>query len=102
MESNRKRRGLIKAKLGLPFYKAAKPGSPAAVQYSTKAMDASVGYVVHQEYIITLPKPKISFVIPEKGRDSFESAYGDEAVDLKAANYISSVQERFKLEQIGS
>ncbi|OWM71422.1 uncharacterized protein LOC116194461 [Punica granatum] len=109
MESNRKRRGFIKSKLGLPFYKAAKPSS-STVQYSTKAtpngqtskQTVTVSYVV-QEYIITQPKPKLSFVTPEKGRaEPFDVAYGDEAVDLKAANYISSVQERFKLERINS
>lgn len=90
MESNRKRRGLIKTKLGLPFYKAAKPGTTS--QMASKQAVAA-GYVAHQEYIITLPKPKISFG---------GGAFGDDAVDLKAADYISSVQERFKLEMINS
>ncbi|KAK4760265.1 hypothetical protein SAY87_005158 [Trapa incisa] len=84
MESSRKRRGFIKAKLGLPFYKTAKPGSTNQL-VSKQAM--TVGYVVHQEYIITLPKPKLSV---------------DGAVDLKAADYINSVKERFKLEMINS
>lgn len=110
MESSRKHRGFIKSKLGLPFYKvAAKTGSSSALQYSMKAAPnqsskqaATVGYVVHQEYIITQLKPKVSFVIPDEALDSFDKGYGDEAVDLKAANYISSVQERFKLERINS
>ncbi|KAK4754661.1 hypothetical protein SAY87_002765 [Trapa incisa] len=84
MESSRKRRGLIKTKLGLPFYKTAKPGSTNQL-VSKQAM--TVGYVGYQEYIISLPKPNLSV---------------DGAVDLKATDYISSVQERFKLEMINS
>lgn len=111
METSRKHRGFIKSKLGIPFYKVvAKTGSASALQYSTKAAPnqsskqaATVGYVVHQEYIITQVKPKVSFVIPEAALDSFDKGHGDEAVDLKAAKYISSVRERFnKLERINS
>lgn len=40
--------------------------------------------------------------MPDRARDSFDKSYGDEAMDLKAADYISSVQEWFKLEGIGS
>ena len=117
MESNRKRRGFMKGKL-MPFYRAAKPSS-TSVQYMTssnKVMKpsqscpsaASVGFLVHQDYAVTQPKPKVSFILPDTSRDSlvqFESLYGvavDESVDSKAATYISSVQERFNLERVNS
>ncbi|EXC33380.1 hypothetical protein L484_010790 [Morus notabilis] len=108
----------MKGKL-IPFYRAAKPSSTSGtshVQYtSSKAMKpisqssapsvpASVGFVVHQDYV----KPKVSFVLPDNTRDlpvQFDNLYGisvDEGVDTKAATYISSVQERFKLERINS
>lgn len=32
----------------------------------------------------------------------FETLFGDESVDIKAESYISSVQERFKLERVNS
>lgn len=115
MESNRKRRGFMKGKLAMPFYRVSKPSS-AAVQYSSKVkpnqtspLAPSVGFVVDQEYVIPPPKQKVAFIIPaENGRDSllkfdaFYGAGGDEGVDAKAANYISCVQERFKLDRLNS
>ncbi|KAK4757114.1 hypothetical protein SAY87_007241 [Trapa incisa] len=100
METGRKHRGLMtKTKLGLPFYKAAKPRSPTG-QYNAKTTSnqqaAAVGYVVHQEYIITHVKPKFSFFITDEGSGD------DEAVDTEAANYIRSEQERFKHEWTSS
>ncbi|KAJ4729483.1 Dynein heavy chain 1, axonemal [Melia azedarach] len=114
MEANRKRRGFIKGKL-MPFYRVASKSSPT-VQYSSKVKPnqsspaaASVGYVIAQ------PKPKVSFIVPthdnnnnnnNNNRDKLsqlEKLYGvvgDESVDSKAASYISSVQERFKLERV--
>ncbi|KAH7518917.1 uncharacterized protein LOC125424289 [Ziziphus jujuba] len=117
MESSRKRRGFIKGKL-MPFYRAAKPSS--TVQYTSKVIKpsqsspsaSSVGYVHVQDYVISgqLPTKKVSFMLPENSRESTfgqldGTIYGvacDEAVDMKAASYISSVQERFKLERINS
>ncbi|PON95398.1 hypothetical protein TorRG33x02_089200 [Trema orientale] len=117
MESNRKRRGFMKGKL-MPFYRAAKPNSSTTtttVQYTSKVKPsqsspsaASVGFLVHQDYVIAQPKPKISFILPPESRDSvvqLDNLYGvavDESVDSKAASYISSVQERFKLERVNS
>ncbi|XVE67675.1 hypothetical protein DITRI_Ditri09bG0007200 [Diplodiscus trichospermus] len=107
MESNRKRRGFIKEKL-TPFYRAAKP--TPAMQYSTKvkpnqasSTTASFSFRVHQDMV---PQPKqVSFIVPaDKNRENlsqienFFGVAGDESVDIKAATYISSVQERFKLE----
>ncbi|KDP46265.1 hypothetical protein JCGZ_10105 [Jatropha curcas] len=115
MESNRKRRGFMKGKL-IPFYRSSKATS--TVQYSSKVKPsqsspsaASVGFVVHQDYIITPPKQKVSFIVPtaDSNRDKYLSQFdklygvaGDEGVDIKAATYISSVQERFKLERSNS
>ncbi|XP_022741540.1 uncharacterized protein LOC111293083 [Durio zibethinus] len=113
MESNRKRRGFIKGKL-TPFYRAAKPAP--AMQYTSKvkpnqasSTTTSVSYRVQQEYLnISQPK-QVSFIIPaDMNRenlsqiDSFFGFAGDESVDMKAASYISSVQERFKLERSNS
>ncbi|KAK6280353.1 hypothetical protein QQP08_013803 [Theobroma cacao] len=104
--SNRKRRGFIKGKLA-PFYRA-------AMQYTTKVMPnqtsttASVSFRVHQDYMVSQPK-QVSFILPaDKNRenlsqiDNFFGVAGDESVDIKAASYISSVQERFKLERNNS
>uniref|UniRef100_A0A5B7BPT2 Uncharacterized protein n=1 Tax=Davidia involucrata TaxID=16924 RepID=A0A5B7BPT2_DAVIN len=132
MESNRKRKGFVKAKLAMSFYRAAKPSSPSKVKPSpsssstasvgyvvnqdyvkvkpSPSSSASVGYVVNQDYVTPQPKLKVSFVIPENaGRDSshgkFDNPYGvagDEGVDAKATIYISGVQERFRLERINS
>ncbi|XWS43994.1 hypothetical protein CRYUN_Cryun15aG0007000 [Craigia yunnanensis] len=109
MESNRKCRGFIKGKL-TPFYRAAKPAP--AMQYTTKvkpnqssSTKASVSFRVHQDYMISQPK-QVSFIVPaDKKRenlsqiDNFFGVTGDDSVDLKASTYISSVQERFKLER---
>ncbi|XP_041002320.1 uncharacterized protein LOC121248032 [Juglans microcarpa x Juglans regia] len=115
MEANRKRRGFIKGKL-MSFQRAAKPSS--IVQYTSKAKPsqsspstASVGFLVHQDYVVSQPKQKVSFMVPaDNSRDLissqyYDSLYGiaaDETVDTKAATYISSVQERFKLERMKS
>ncbi|XP_059639860.1 uncharacterized protein LOC132282270 [Cornus florida] len=108
MECNRsKRRGFLKGKLAMSFYKAAKPSSTTP-QYKpshySSPSTASVGFIVNQERVIPQPKPNVSFVVPDFGHDSyaakFDNLYGvaaDEGVDLKAATYISCVQERFKL-----
>ncbi|KAE8694413.1 hypothetical protein F3Y22_tig00110783pilonHSYRG00177 [Hibiscus syriacus] len=110
MESNWKRRGFIKSKLA-PFYRAAKPAVPA-MQYTKSvkpnqdsATTASFSFRVHQDYKVSQPK-QVSFFIPSDKKqenlgqiDTFFGFAGDEAVDIKAATYISSVQERFKLER---
>ncbi|KAL4378643.1 hypothetical protein GQ457_02G021160 [Hibiscus cannabinus] len=113
MESNRKRRGFIKGKLTL-FYQAVK-AAPAAMQYTSKvkpnqgsSATASVSLRVHQDYMMSQPN-HVSFVVPaDKNRenlsqiDNFFGVAGDGSVDIKAATYISSVQERFKLERNNS
>ncbi|XVF13895.1 hypothetical protein REPUB_Repub09cG0008900 [Reevesia pubescens] len=115
MESNRKRRGFIKGKL-TPFYRAAKPAA-AVMQYTTKVVKPnqasstttnSVSFRVHQDYMISQPK-QVSFIVPvdknSKNLSQIDNFFGvadDESVDMKAATYISSVQERFKLERNNS
>ncbi|OMO85404.1 hypothetical protein CCACVL1_10205 [Corchorus capsularis] len=113
--SNRKRRGgFIKGKL-TPFYRAAKPAASTVMQYTTKVKPnlvsstaTSISFRVHQDYMISQPK-QVSFILPaDKNRenltqiDNFFGVPGDESVDIKAASYISSVQERFKLERCNS
>ncbi|KAI4339656.1 hypothetical protein MLD38_024573 [Melastoma candidum] len=69
--------------------------------------------VVHQDRLSLTPhhqqKHKMSFMIPDKGVemtlvhcDKLFGTAGDEAVDVKATRYISTVQERFKLEYVNS
>ncbi|KAF3435260.1 hypothetical protein FNV43_RR22347 [Rhamnella rubrinervis] len=108
----------------MPFYsRAAKPSSTVQYMSTTKVVKpsqsspstASVGFVHVQDYVISgQPKQKVSFILPENTRESaaaaaafgkFDSSHGaaiDDAVDMKAAIYISSVQERFKLERVNS
>ncbi|KAG2714910.1 hypothetical protein I3760_03G050600 [Carya illinoinensis] len=88
------------------------------VQYTSKLAKpsqsspstASVGFQVHQDYVASQPKQKVSLMVPaDDSRDLISSQYdslsgmvADETVDAKAATYISSVQERFKLERMKS
>jgi hypothetical protein len=114
MESNRKRKGFTKGKLMLFYCSSPKPSSN--VQYSSKVKPsqtspttASVGYVNH-DYMIAPQKQKVSFIVPAADNhrdklsqfDKFFGVVGDVSVDTKATSYISSVQERFKLERINS
>ncbi|KAK4282241.1 hypothetical protein QN277_013641 [Acacia crassicarpa] len=118
MEANRKRsRGFLKGKL-IPFNRAPKPASTAQYGGGTKSMKASqttacpaasLGILVHQDYAIAPPKPKVSILVADNrcdvvSRRRWEEVYGagDESVDTKAAIYISTVQERLKLEHLNS
>ncbi|KAL9404285.1 hypothetical protein Peur_001257 [Populus x canadensis] len=113
MESNRKRKGFTKGKLMLFYRSSPKPSSN--VQYSSKVKPsqtsltaASVGYVNHD--MIAPQKQVVSFIVPAADNhrdklsqfDKFFGVVGDVSVDTKATSYISSVQERFKLERINS
>ncbi|KAM7506477.1 hypothetical protein LguiA_016930 [Lonicera macranthoides] len=75
---------------------------------SNNSTAASVGFIVNQEMVNPQPKQRVSFIMPDNGRDSygmFDNPYGiagDEGVDVKAASYISCVQERFRLERANS
>ncbi|XP_011009188.1 PREDICTED: uncharacterized protein LOC105114367 [Populus euphratica] len=111
MESNRKRKGFVKGKLMRFYRSSSKPSSN--VQYSSKVKPsqtspaiASVGYVVHHDYTIAPQKQVVSFIVPASDNrqdklsqfDEFFGVGGDVRIDTMATSYISSVQERFKLE----
>ncbi|CAK7328330.1 unnamed protein product [Dovyalis caffra] len=114
MESNRKRKGFMKGKL-MSFHRtSSKPSSN--VQYSSKIKPsqtspttASVGYVVHQDFMIAPQKQTqvLSFIVPAADSrrdklsqfDKFFGVVGDVSVDTKASSYITSVRERFQLER---
>ncbi|KAI8028986.1 hypothetical protein LOK49_LG01G04219 [Camellia lanceoleosa] len=109
METNRKREGLLKRKLMMSFYRAAKPAS-STVQYDSKvkpipSAGSVVGIIVSHNHVTPQSNQKVSFVPLENHHDEsytkFENFYGvveDEGVDMKAATYIAYVQERFRLE----
>ncbi|KAJ0112874.1 hypothetical protein Patl1_03053 [Pistacia atlantica] len=107
MESNRKRRGFIKGKL-MPLYRVGR--SSSNVQCSSKVMkpsQPSAATASHQDYVVAQPQPqpKVSFIVQADNNrevNHFDNLFGDEMVDDKAASYISSVQERFKLERSNS
>ncbi|KAG8366763.1 hypothetical protein BUALT_Bualt16G0001500 [Buddleja alternifolia] len=82
-----------------------------------KAHPPQAGFIiVNQDKVFPQQKPKVAFVVPHDrnniGVDSYDGgnnklenffyASEDEAVDAKAARYISSVQERFRLERTNS
>ncbi|KAJ6424121.1 hypothetical protein OIU84_024990 [Salix udensis] len=114
MESNRKRKGFTKGKL-MVFYRS--PPKPSSnVPYTSKLKPsqtspaaASVGYA-SQDYMIAPQKQVVSFMVPAADYhrerlsqfDKFFGVAGDVSVDSKATRYISSVQERFKLERVNS
>lgn len=125
MDSNRtKRRSFSKPKLIIKsLYRAAKPSTAAnsaATPYEVGVTNqptkpkpapspssAAVGFIiVNQEQVFPQPAPKLSYVMAERNRGRMENFYGgavdDEGVDAKAAKYISTVQERFRLERVNS
>ncbi|KAM3250728.1 hypothetical protein P3S67_023152 [Capsicum chacoense] len=98
------------------------PNSTTASSLSSSST-ATVDFILNQDQVSIPQKPKISFYIPPvaenttdqqeysnstKSSGTTSTTYNyakmldNECVDLKAANYISSVQERFKLERINS
>lgn len=117
MERNHKRRGFMKSIFSLA---AAKPSAPAQcsskVKPSPPTQSAHVGQAFYKEEI-SVKNPSLivsktgtfSEAKPVAGRfhgsssttglvfDCHTDYGGDEDVDMKAANYISNVRERFKL-----
>lgn len=111
----------MKGKLVMSFYRASK--TPCSVQFSSKikqnppASTASVGFHVDEKKfaISSSPMKQKPLVIAMEG-DAYSdfvghvegtngasaSVAGDESVDLRAATYISYVQERFRLERMDS
>ncbi|XP_060192617.1 uncharacterized protein LOC132622101 [Lycium barbarum] len=91
------------------------PYNPNSTTFSSSS--AGVDFIMNQEQVTIPHKPKISFYIsptPESTDREYSNSsttattysnyakVDNENVDLKAANYISSVQERFRLERINS
>lgn len=86
------------------------PSSTIASSFSSTAVD----FILNQEQVTIPQNPKVSFYFPQDensiDRDfksssttyNYAGKLDNESVDLKAANYISSVQERFRLERINS
>ncbi|KAL1531556.1 hypothetical protein AAHA92_31682 [Salvia divinorum] len=108
MESNRsnaKRKGLVaKSKMLKSLYR----GSAKPKPDSSSLAPTAAGFIIVKQDQVFPPhhKPKVAFAAVA-GRDAkLDSFYGgsggDEAVDAKAARYISTVQERFRLELINS
>ena len=102
MEANRKirSRGILKGKIA-PLFRATKPSS--TLEYTTTNVKpnhsspspASHVVVVQKDY--AKPSPKVSIVVTDYWNDN--NFPTDESVDLKAAIYISMVQQRLKAEQ---
>lgn len=111
----------MKGKLVMSFYRVSK--TPSSVQFSSKieqsppASTASVGFHVDEKKfaISSSPMKQKPLVIAMDG-DAYGDfvghvegtngagarVSGDESVDLRAATYISYVQERFRLERSDS
>ncbi|KAL3653842.1 hypothetical protein CASFOL_003523 [Castilleja foliolosa] len=116
-----KRRNLIsKSMLSMSLHRATKPSSAALQPYIGKPSKPSpvnkpkpgppsmgTGFmIVNQDQVFSQQAPKVGFVaVTDRSRDSYdaklESFYGaeDEAVDAKAAKYISRLHESFRLER---
>ncbi|GAB2278427.1 hypothetical protein Dimus_013111 [Dionaea muscipula] len=114
MDSSGKRRSFLKVKLMPSIYRAVMP-SPAS-HYASKvkskptppATSSSVGYIVNQD-LKPLAVQQVSMILSADDTnesisqvDNYFGAIADERVNMKAANYISSVRERFRLERINS
>ncbi|KVI02417.1 hypothetical protein Ccrd_019299 [Cynara cardunculus var. scolymus] len=106
MDSNTKmRKGFIKGKLVMSFYRASKPSITTINKtHNTTALPSS-SLIMNQEKVNPQPQHKVSYVIPHTTGTygMFDNPYGvvaDEAVDAKAATYISCVHERFQLEHV--
>lgn len=97
----------------LSFSRASK--APPSIQYSSRmkpnlssASAPSITYLVDHQDSKPQPGQKVSFLAPEYDKkyvnqlDSYFSTVEDENVNMKAANYISSVRESFKLERLNS
>ncbi|KFK37651.1 hypothetical protein AALP_AA3G010800 [Arabis alpina] len=114
MERNRRRsRGFTIAKL-MPFCKAGRPPSPSNDLYNNVYYTSYAPQPDFNNYVTPLP-PKVSFLlqpsVAPRSKDTEKklnmmaekhSGRGingvDESVDARAASYISSVRERFKLD----
>ncbi|GAB2253964.1 hypothetical protein Droror1_Dr00021773 [Drosera rotundifolia] len=113
MESAGKRRGLMKGKLMSSLYRAA-CSSQHTKKVKPKHAASSIGYVMNQDIMKPQPMHNVSYILPTDdvmtgySHDSMSQLGGyfcavdDERVNMKAANYISCVRERFRVEGINS
>ncbi|RZC59766.1 hypothetical protein C5167_021946 [Papaver somniferum] len=103
MDSNRKRRGFIKGRIILSLYRTSpKPTTASTFQFSSKVKPTNISS--EKEFVVpqASSNKKVAFLTTDNiVRDSYVGA-GDNNVDMKASNYISYVQERFKLERVDS
>ncbi|CAK9183188.1 unnamed protein product [Ilex paraguariensis] len=92
MEAHHKLTEFTKGKLVLiPLYQTGKPSSAECRETIIPNSSSSKSYA----YVNHSPEKKP----PAFGHDSGGGdLFGDESVDLRAANYISVVRERFRLE----
>ncbi|CAI9758524.1 unnamed protein product [Fraxinus pennsylvanica] len=109
MESNHKHRGFKKAKLVMSFYRAAKAASSSKVKPTPDPFNSFNANGIGEEHTAFILKKqdkvfpqqqKVTFVVPDDSYAKFDGIAADEAVDAKAASYISSVQARFRLQQM--
>ncbi|CAN8269792.1 unnamed protein product [Cochlearia groenlandica] len=113
MNKTRRSRGGMIAKL-MPFCKAVKrPSVPweddNVNNYTSAYSTKTTSYAAPHEqpdfnnYVIPLP-PKVSFLlrpyhVAPEGNRGVNGVVEDQCVDARASSYISSVRERFKMDQ---
>lgn len=103
-----------------PIKQKLDPYNPNSTTFSSSSSTttAAVDFILNQDQVTIPHKPKISFYVPpDQSTDSSSSnssstttattyyantMLDNDSVDLKAASYISSVQERFRLERTNS
>ncbi|KAL4568187.1 hypothetical protein LXL04_023794 [Taraxacum kok-saghyz] len=111
--STKMRKGFMKGKLVMSFYRAARPPTTTMVKTGhnmttgQKMAPPPSSLIMNQEKVNPQPQKRVSYVIPQTTGTYgiFDNPYGvvvDEAVDAKATTYISCVQERFKLEHVNT
>lgn len=66
------------------------------VPFNPNNINTSSSFIVNQDQAAPPQKPKVSYYIPPKSNGTTDYNYGDQSVDMKAAHYISCVQERFR------
>ncbi|XWS37106.1 hypothetical protein CRYUN_Cryun19dG0014700 [Craigia yunnanensis] len=77
----------------MSLYQAPKPSS--SVQYSNTVKPNPSGSMASTAFLDRSTRQKHSYIASDTGNDSYGR---DEAIDARAANYITGVQQRFSLE----
>ncbi|KAK1282133.1 hypothetical protein QJS10_CPB22g00620 [Acorus calamus] len=91
MESSHKQRGFMRAKVAMSLNRASNSSSLSSnIKRSATASIPSIGYIVKND-----EKPSIVIKV-----DGTEHDGGDDSIDKRASMFISSVQQRFRLEQV--